>query len=338
MPYFSVARMVEASKRFGLNVEVVPGAETRGSASFNPFGLVGHHTAGPKTGDRPSLNICVNGRSDLAGPLCNDFLARSGTNVIVAAGRANHAGAGGFRGLVGNSAVWGIEAEDDGDGTWTDAQLAAYPRLVAARLWLISRDASWYCAHRTWAPTRKIDPTGIADDWMRARVAPLLASGGGDLVPALDATDLKNIRAQMDASVKFYAHRAMLLGLTGAGNTGYGGSDAAAIAPVSVKAQLGHSTYILMYGDDASDDKDPNTHPNNLQTLRTLVMQLAAASADSAAREAAMLAAVKALADQVQGGVDYDRLTEIIDQAAQQAVSGIDVVFNPPAPPPAPTA
>ena len=329
MPLFSVARMVEASKRFGLTVEVVPGAETRGSASFNPFGLVGHHTAGPKTGDRPSLNICVNGRPDLDGPLCNDFLTRAGVNVVVAAGRANHAGAGGFRGLVGNSAVFGIEAEDDGDGTWTDAQLAAYPRLVAARLWLIDRDASWYCAHRTWAPTRKIDPTGIADDWMRVRVAPLLASGGGDLVPALDATDLKAIRAQVDASAKFYALRAVLVGLTGSPNAGYSAADIGDVASKS----LAHATYILMYGDDANDVTDKNTHPNNLQMLRALVMQLAAAATDSAAREAALLAAVQALAGQVAGGVDYDRLTEIIDQAAQDAVSGIDVVFNPSGPP-----
>lgn len=178
MPRFSVARMVEASKRFGLKVEIVPGAETRGSAAFNPYGFVGHHTAGARSGDRPSLNLCVNGRPDLDGPLCNDFLTRAGVNVIVAAGRANHAGAGGFRGLVGNSAVWGCEAEDDGDGTWTGAQWIAYPRLVAARLWMINRDASWYCSHRTWAPTRKIDPTGIADTWMQAQVEPLLRAGG----------------------------------------------------------------------------------------------------------------------------------------------------------------
>src|SRR5690349_19817001 len=114
--------MVEASKRFGLRVEVVPGAETRSAGSFNPHGFVGHHTAGAKTGVRPSLALCVNGRSDLAGPLCNDFLDRNGVDVIVACGRANHAGLGGFRGIVGNSGVWGCEAEDDGDGVWTPAQ------------------------------------------------------------------------------------------------------------------------------------------------------------------------------------------------------------------------
>lgn len=162
-----------ALQRYGLEVDLVDGWRTRGSSSFNPVGVVGHHTAGPKTGDRPSLDVCVNGRPDLDGPLCNVFLPRGLTTaqrapVVVAAGRANHAGAGGFRGLVGNSSVFGIEAEDDGlDGVWTDWQLWAYPRVVAGLLWLASSDESWYCAHRTWAPTRKIDPTGIADSWMR---------------------------------------------------------------------------------------------------------------------------------------------------------------------------
>lgn len=165
-----------ALARYLPKVDAVPGWQTHGSSSFNPAGVVGHHTAGPKTGDRPSLSVCVNGRPDLDGPLCNVFLPRGLTAaqqapVVVAAGRANHAGEGGFRGLSGNSSVFGIEAEDDGtDGVWTDWQLWAYPRVVAGLLWLAGSDESWYCSHRTWAPTRKIDPTGIADSWMRNAV------------------------------------------------------------------------------------------------------------------------------------------------------------------------
>lgn len=228
MPLFSVARMVEASKRFGLTVEVVPGAETRGSSAFQPYGFIGHHTAGPATGDRPSLNICVNGRPDLDGPLCNDFLTRGGVNVIVAGGRANHAGLGGFRGLVGNSAVWGCEAEDDGDGVWTAAQVEAYPRVVAARLWLIDRDESWYAAHRTWAPTRKVDPTGISDEWMRQRVAPLLAAGsasdvtsGGTFVTLSAADEAKLVKAADQ-----------ILGAVAAGQTGFAGTVQATLGTV----------------------------------------------------------------------------------------------------------
>lgn len=167
-----------ALQRYGLDVDVVSGWQSYGSSSFNPGGVVGHHTAGPKTGDRPSLSVCVNGRPDLPGPLCNVFLPRGLTTaqqapVVVAAGRANHAGEGGYHGLSGNSSVFGIEAEDDGvDGIWTQWQLWAYPRVVAGLLWLAGREdeAEWYCSHRTWAPERKIDPTGISDSWMRSQV------------------------------------------------------------------------------------------------------------------------------------------------------------------------
>jgi hypothetical protein len=187
MPRLSVPAMVASAKKFGLKVEVVPGAETRGNPNFAPVVFVGHHTAGPLTGVRPSLNICVNGRSDLEGPLCNWFLDRNGVAVIVAAGVANHAGAGSFRGISGNARAQGCEAESAGQGDWTDAQVDAYPRVVAAGLNLVGRDESWYCAHRTWAPTRKIDPTGIADAWMRQQVKTLFANPQGDDVSYDDA-------------------------------------------------------------------------------------------------------------------------------------------------------
>lgn len=178
-------RLPEALKRFGLKPKLVTGWETRGSASFNPKGSVGHHTAGPKTGDRPSLNICVNGRPGLNGPLCNTFLPRGLTVseqviYVVAAGRANHAGLGGFRDLVGNSSVFGTEAEDDGrDGLWTPWQMWAFPRVMAAQLWLAGRDQTWYCSHRTWAPSRKIDPEGITDLWMKTQITKAFANPSG---------------------------------------------------------------------------------------------------------------------------------------------------------------
>lgn len=144
--------------RFGLKVELVPGWETRGSSSFAPAAVVAHWTAGPRgTTKRPSLNICTFGRTGLPGPLANIYLARDGTCVVIAAGRANHAGTGGWRGLVGNSAAYGIEAESAGDGDWTPAMLDAYPRLIAALLHGLGRDAKWLCGHHEWAPNRKID-------------------------------------------------------------------------------------------------------------------------------------------------------------------------------------
>lgn len=172
-----------ALARFGLTVELVPGWETLGSASFTPRGSITHHTAGPSAGDRPSLNVCVNGRSDLPGPLCNVFLARSGVAVVVAAGRANHGGTGAWKGLSGNSLFFGTEAESAGRGDWTPEQLRAYPRIHAAYHSLPGMNgADHCCAHREYAtpPGRKPDPTGIDMAQFRADVAALLADPTGD--------------------------------------------------------------------------------------------------------------------------------------------------------------
>lgn len=290
MPRFSVARMIEASRRFGLTVEVVPGADTRGSTAFNPFGFVGHHTAGARTGIRPSLNLCVNGRADLDGPLCNDFLDRNGVNVIVAAGRANHAGLGGFRGLTGNSAVWGCEAEDDGDGTWTAAQKAAYPRLVAARLWMIGRDASWYCSHRTWAPTRKIDPAGISDDWMRGQVAALLKTGGAP--PAVKEDDVPLTPA--DAGLVW---------------------NNPVEVPTQYRKEYGQPVYPAEQMLFSAQYHAQESH----QKLITFI-------AASTAREAALLTAVQKLTEVAGGdatGLTREDLQEMMDDAAAKALDGM---------------
>ena len=55
----------------GVQVIEINGWQTRGSTSFAPKGSVNHHTAGPRSGAAPSLGICINGRSDVPGPVCN---------------------------------------------------------------------------------------------------------------------------------------------------------------------------------------------------------------------------------------------------------------------------
>ena len=164
----------EALARRGVWVEVVPGWQSRGSSTFDPRGAVSHWTAGPKAGDRPSLKVCTVGRLDLPGPLCNVFLTRAGTAVVVAAGRANHAGKGGWKGLSGNSTVFGTEAESSGDGDWTDAQRKAYPRVNAAYCDLVGFGPDMLCGHHEWAPDRKIDIRDWPMPAMRASVAAIL--------------------------------------------------------------------------------------------------------------------------------------------------------------------
>jgi len=305
MPHFELARMVAASKRFGLRVEVVPGAERRGSTAFNPGGKVGHHTAGARTGDRPSLALCVNGRRDLAGPLCNDFLTRAGVDVIVATGRANHAGLGGFRGLAGNSAVWGTEAEDDGDGRWTAAQLAAYPRLVASRLWLIGRDWSWYCSHRTWAngpgstPGRKIDPAGITDAWMQSQVRALLASGGVRPLapPTPKRTFMTLTTAQEDKLVRAAD---AILGMTAPGQASAGATLAALLPAIQAVANR------VSQGDGALADAITDTKSAVLGAV-------AALPTDGLSEEEQT-----ELAENIAGMVSGLTVDEVLDAAGQR--------------------
>lgn len=192
----------DALRNRGLVVEVVPGWQTRSAGSFNPKGAVCHWTAGPaKSKGRPSLNICINGRTGLPGPLCNVYLDRNGVAVVVAAGRANHAGVGSWKGLTGNSAVFGTEAESAGPTDWTDAQRKAYPKVNAAYCDLGGFGAGMICGHSEWADTRpvkdglvsrKSDINGWPMALMRQQVAAILAgkpgnSLGGFLMALTDA-------------------------------------------------------------------------------------------------------------------------------------------------------
>jgi hypothetical protein len=119
------------------------GWKTRGHGPMGTCkGVLLHHTAGPKTGNMPSLGVVTNGRPDLAGPLCNTGLGRDGTCLHRGRRRAYHAGAGSWHGVTaGNSELIGIEAENAGDGqAWPSVQIDAYVRLCAAVLKQIGAD------------------------------------------------------------------------------------------------------------------------------------------------------------------------------------------------------
>jgi len=155
----------------GLKVVEVAGWKTRGSETFNPRGSVDHHTAGPLRGNAPSLGICINGRSDLPGPLCHVLVGRDLTCYVIAAGRANHAGLGGWSGLAGNSSVYGVERENVGTSAepWTPAQTEHAVNLHRALL--NGKPAINLCRHAEWAPTRKIDTHSLSGRTLRIAVA-----------------------------------------------------------------------------------------------------------------------------------------------------------------------
>lgn len=185
----------------GITVVEVPGWRTRGSSTFTPRGLVDHHTAGPRNGNAPSLGICTNGRSDLPGPLCHVLVGRDNTCYVVAAGRANHAGTGGWKGLSGNSSVYGVERENVGTITepWRPDQTETACR-VAAALIRGRAGADMVCAHREWSPGRKPDAHSISYPAFRDRVRQLLADGpAGDRLEPGEAALLARFRADAAA-------------------------------------------------------------------------------------------------------------------------------------------
>lgn len=155
--------LAKVLKTADLKVAEVPGWKTRGSSNVGPIkGVICHHTAGPRSGNMPSLRIVTEGRSDLPGPLSQLCLGRDGTYYVVAAGRANHAGRGKWKGVVsGNKSFIGIEAENTGlsnDFPWPSVQMDAYQRGVAAILGHIKAKPIMCCGHKEFAGPRKIDP------------------------------------------------------------------------------------------------------------------------------------------------------------------------------------
>lgn len=158
--------LADVLRSAGLKVEETKGWKDRGRREASvPRGVLCHHTAGALKGNAPSLGICINGRPDLEGPLCHLVLGRDGTYYVVAAGRANHAGLGNWRGVKdGNGSLIGIEADNTGlanDNPWPAVQMEAYEKGVAALLKHIGAPADMACGHLEYAlPVgRKSDPS-----------------------------------------------------------------------------------------------------------------------------------------------------------------------------------
>ena len=128
----------------GLRVAEVDGWRTAGRpGAFAPRGVLIHHTAGARSSANnpaPSLSTVINGRSDLAGPLCQVLVDYNGVCWVVAAGRTNNAGAAKVSGPLpatsdGNALYVGIEIDYrvNPDGTSTSTRV---PCRNQRRSWL----------------------------------------------------------------------------------------------------------------------------------------------------------------------------------------------------------
>jgi hypothetical protein len=179
-PAFSLTWLAQVLKDAGLKVAEQPGWQSRGRGPMGAVkGVICHHTAGPKSGIMPSLTVVTNGRPGLDGPLAQLGLGRDGTWFVIAAGRANHAGAGTWKGITaGNMSFIGIEAENQGipADPWPPAQVDSYAKGCAALLKKLGADVDMCIGHKEWAPRRKIDPSFDMKAF-RAKVAAHMAGG-----------------------------------------------------------------------------------------------------------------------------------------------------------------
>lgn len=199
---YSLTWLPEVFDRVRLKYSEYPEWRTRGRGEMGAVrGVIIHHTAGSRNYNMPSLDVLVKGRPDLSGPLAHLGLGRDGTFYIIAAGRANHAGAGKWRGIsTGNSNFIGIEVENHGtpDDPYPEVQMDVLRRGVAAILARAGADSSMVCGHKEYAPGRKIDPLWDMPSF-REGVAALMAGGvpPATPIPASDAQARPTLRRGM---------------------------------------------------------------------------------------------------------------------------------------------
>ncbi|MGE0301004.1 N-acetylmuramoyl-L-alanine amidase [Pseudonocardia sp.] len=161
--------LAQACRASGLPVTEVAGWASRGRGQMSGVRtIVCHHTAGPATGEFPSLNVIRDGRPGLPGPLSHLGLGRSGRVYVIAAGLCSHTGAT-FHPDQGNRFAIGIEAEATGTAAWPRAQLDAYAGLCAALTLHYGLGVGRVLGHKEIAAPagRKIDPNFDMDEFRR---------------------------------------------------------------------------------------------------------------------------------------------------------------------------
>lgn len=197
--------LADACRKSGLKVIECDNWRTRGHGGMSGVRtLVPHHTAGPATGNYPSLGIVRDGRTGLYGPLAQLGLGRDGTVYVIAAGLCYHAGV--VRdSSYSNSYAIGIEAEATGVTTWPEVQMDAYARLCAALCEHYDVPVSRVLGHKEicYPPGRKSDPNFDMDAF-RARIAnnPQEMKMDKDVTAAF-----KNLEGKVDALTELVDER-----------------------------------------------------------------------------------------------------------------------------------
>ncbi|MHA7292633.1 N-acetylmuramoyl-L-alanine amidase [Arthrobacter sp. HLT1-21] len=166
-----LSNLADGLRAHGLTVVEIPGWKTRGFLGrelTEVRGTMWHHTATNRArfngNDAPTLQMCIDGRPDVAGPLCHVVFGRTGVVYVIAAGLANHAGAGYWLPHigrdVGNYQTVGIEMESSGIAPWdwTADQIRVAPYLGRALRQMYGHTLD--VSHQEYSSTGKIDPAG----------------------------------------------------------------------------------------------------------------------------------------------------------------------------------
>ncbi|MDI2032880.1 N-acetylmuramoyl-L-alanine amidase [Saccharopolyspora sp. TS4A08] len=173
--------LLDVLRGAGLNVHETEGWRDRAAEGRPPapIGVLQHHTATRTSPQNPvpTLNMCVNGRSDLEGPLCQALIGLDGSIHLVAAGRANHAGEAKASGPMpaagsGNDIYIGFEWDYQGvEQHPSREQYDAAVRATAAVLRHLRVPAEHTRGHKETSVTGKIDPGNVDLNQFRAHVS-----------------------------------------------------------------------------------------------------------------------------------------------------------------------
>lgn len=204
MAYVWLTWLADALRAEGCKVKEEGDWKHRGrpssTGSFSPYGVAMHHTGTKSSSSNPcpTLGMCINGRSDLPGPLAHVVIGYDGVCHVIAAGRANHAGEcngyGPFSSGDGNAQLVGFEIDYDGTQAISSAQRDAATRAGAAVLRKMSKPASHTATHKETSTTGKWDTGGVTGDWWRNQIASRLgsSSGSGGTSEGLDDVGLQD--------------------------------------------------------------------------------------------------------------------------------------------------
>lgn len=165
------------------------------SGGYDPQGPCNHHT-GTHTSyanPAPTLQTCIQGRSDLPGPLCAVLIGYDGTCHVIAAGRANHAGEhngfGPYHSGDGNEQMIGAELDYDGTQDPSPEQKDAATRFDAAMIKHFGHEPKWVVIHKETSTTGKWDTGQVSGDAWRSRVKEYMQGKEEDDMPYNDWPD-----------------------------------------------------------------------------------------------------------------------------------------------------